>query len=71
MLFDAGAFVSLTNWFVLNGWFSKYIPLTGISLETVDSPNINDVKNPAPKVVPIPTDSEALKNTLSLFLDSK
>ena len=47
------------------------MPLTGISLEIVDCPNINEVKNPVPGIVPSPTDSEALKYILSLFLDSK
>ena len=47
------------------------MPFIGISLEIVDWPNVNDVENPVPDVVPNPTDSAALKYTWLFFLESK
>ena len=71
MSFASWGLVNFINWFVLNWWFSRYIPFTGISLESVDCPNVNDVENPVPGVVPNPTDSAALKYTWLFFAESK
>ena len=43
----------------------------GILLVTVEiSPNVNDVLYPTPLIVPTPTDSFGLKNTLSFTFES-
>ena len=60
----------MTDWFVLNGWFSIWRPLVGISLITEISPKIKDVEYPTPDIVPTPTDSWGLKKAVLFTADS-
>ena len=64
------SFVTVIFWFVTKGWFSRYIPLDGIVLVFLVSPNEKLIDLDWPDaVVPKPTALIGLKNTLSLTVE--
>ena len=65
-------FLNMTSWLLVNGWLGIKILFEGTEITFDRSPVVNDFARPiaSPAVVPTPTCSLGLKNTMSFTLDS-
>ena len=65
-------FLNITSWLLTKGWLGMNILFDGTEITCDRSPVVNDFARPIaiPAVVPTPTCSSGLKNTISFTLDS-